>query len=58
MAGPEMRFVWEPDYSKQNISDSAAQNQNNELASNIEDLDTVDGCVSSSDSSFSKVTLV
>lgn len=68
MAGPELRFVWEGDYTSHSIIDSATTTTSDQqkshnaitttnhlgLSQNF-DNETVDGCVSSDDSSFSKV---
>lgn len=57
MAGPELRFVWTADNSKIALSNSTVNK--NKLETEIDQIEneseTVDGCVSSSDSSFSKV---
>jgi hypothetical protein len=55
MAGPEMRFCWEADYSIRNgncttVNTSDALELDNEI-------ETGDGCVSTSDSSYTKVLI-
>uniref|UniRef100_A0A1I8BTG2 Myotubularin phosphatase domain-containing protein n=1 Tax=Meloidogyne hapla TaxID=6305 RepID=A0A1I8BTG2_MELHA len=54
MAGPEMRFCWEADYS---IRDGDHQTVNNSEGIELDnEIETGDGCVSTSDSSYTKNT--
>ncbi|CAK5075089.1 unnamed protein product [Meloidogyne enterolobii] len=55
MAGPELKFCWEADYSIKNGNNSTINNSEGiELDNEIE---TGDGCVSTSDSSYTKNTI-
>ncbi|KAF7634018.1 hypothetical protein Mgra_00006543 [Meloidogyne graminicola] len=54
MAGPEMRFCWEADYSIKNGNNSTFNNSGDSELDN--EVETGDGCVSTSDSSYTKNT--